>query len=111
MTGAPRHGSTSLVRAVPPVERLDRDGEAVALVGTAVVRLSALAVVVLDTCWPASVRVEDLAAVLVERFGQPGDGAETDGTSGDAVAATLEVLEALAAQGLVELRTRDQPPV
>ena len=98
MTVAPRHTGASLVRVVPPRERLDRDGEAVVLVGTSVVRLSALAVLVLDTCSSAETTVDDLTTVLVGRFGLPGDGA-----GGDVAAATREVLRALAGEGLVEL--------
>lgn len=92
MTGAPRRTGAAPVRAIPPDERLDRDGEAIALVGTDVVRLSALAVVVLDAC-PSWTDPTELAPVLVARFGPP---------EGDPVAAVQSVLDALVGRRLLE---------
>ena len=82
-------------RSLPAADRVDRDGEAVLLVGREVVRLSALATTLLDSCldWtPAS----ELVDVLLATFGPAPDGV-------DAVVSTDVALRTLAAQGLVEL--------
>jgi hypothetical protein len=83
------------VRAVPPTDRIDHEGEAVVLIDDQVVRLSALATTLLDLAatWRAS---EDLTAALVAAFGPPPDGA-------DPGHATALVLEQLAALGLLEV--------
>jgi hypothetical protein len=82
------------VRRLGVDDRVDRDGEAVVLVGDHVVRLSALATALLDaaTDW---VDEEELAAVLVAGFGDPPDGA-------GAGELTRRAVDDLAAQGLVE---------
>jgi hypothetical protein len=82
------------VRAVPPTDRIDHEGEAVVLVGAQVVRLSALATTVLDL---AATWLEegDLAARLVATHGPPPAGA-------DPQTATRAVLEQLVAHGLLE---------
>ena len=94
MRDAARHPGV-VVRAVPPTERLDRDGEALALVGTDVVRLSPVAVAVLDACaqWtdPA-----ELVPALVARFGPP---------DGDAEAAVQSVLDALVDRRLLAMQS------
>lgn len=81
-------------RALPVLDRVDRDGEAVVLVGRQVVRLSLLAAAVLDACgdWRA---LDDLAGELVAQFGDP--------PSGDARSVTAAALTDLRDQGLVEL--------
>jgi hypothetical protein len=82
-------------RYLPAVDRVDRDGEAVLLVGREVVRLSALATTLLDACsdWtPAS----ELVEVLLASFGPTPEGV-------DPTAATEVALRTLAAQGLVEI--------
>ena len=82
------------VRRLGVDDRVDRDGEAVVLVGDHVVRLSALATALLDaaTDW---VDEEVLAAVLVAGFGDPPDGV-------GAGELTRRAVDILAAQGLVE---------
>ena len=81
-------------RALPVLDRVDRDGEAVVLLGRQVVRLSPLAAAVLDACeeWRG---VEELAGQLVAQFGDP--------PSGDARSMTTAALTELRDQGLVEL--------
>lgn len=82
-------------RRLPVLDRVDRDGEAVVLVGREVVRLSPLAVRLLDECseWTDQV---SLTAALLQAFGEPPAGV-------DPQAATVEALTTLGAQGLVEL--------
>jgi hypothetical protein len=81
-------------RRRPVVDRVDRDGEAVVLVGRQVVRLSPLAVCLVDACidWAQD---RELAAELVRRFGEP---PETD-----PLESTRSALRDLAAQELVDL--------
>jgi len=74
---------------------VDRDGEAVVLVGREVVRLSALATTLLDSC-PDWTSVPQLVEVLLEAFGPTPEGV-------DAVVTTESALRTLADQGLVEL--------
>ncbi|KQU69283.1 hypothetical protein ASD62_15545 [Phycicoccus sp. Root563] len=93
MSGGPRHTGVR-VRAVPPRERLDRDGEAIALVGTSVLRLSAVAVAVLDGCADTWTDPAELSAMLRARFGAP---------DGDADVALRSLVETLAGAGLLEL--------
>ena len=81
-------------RALPSLDRVDREGGAVVLVGRQVVRLSALATAVLDAC-PEWCAVENLAGALVTQFGEP--------PSDDARSVTEAVLMELRDQGLVEL--------
>jgi hypothetical protein len=82
-------------RYLPALDRVDRDGEAVLLVGREVVRLSALATTLLDSCveWTP---VTDLVAVLLATFGPTPEGV-------DPTEATDAALRTLASQGLVEL--------
>ncbi len=82
-------------RYLPAVDRVDRDGEAVVLVGRDVVRLSALATTLLDSCvdWTP---VPELVEVLLAAFGSTPEGV-------DPAAATDGALRTLATQGLVEL--------
>ena len=82
-------------RYLPAVDRVDRGGEAVLLVGREVVRLSALATTLLDSCsdWTP---VSELVDVLVTAFGPTPEGV-------DPAAATEAALRTLASQGLVEL--------
>lgn len=63
------------VRLLSVTDRVDRDGEAVVLVGHTVVRLSPLATRLLDLCagWTD---VGLLAEQLVAELGPPPDGAE-----------------------------------
>jgi hypothetical protein len=82
-------------RRRPVLDRVDRDGEAAVLVDRRVVRLSPLAVALVDAC-PDWVPDDELAAVLVARFGQPQD-------AGSALESTRAALRDLAAQGLVDL--------
>ena len=81
-------------RALPVLDRLDREGGAVVLLGRQVVRLSPLAAALLDACddWRG---VEELAGQLVAQFGDP--------PSGDARSMTAAALTELRDQGLVEL--------
>jgi hypothetical protein len=74
---------------------VDRDGEAVVLVGRDVVRLSALATTMLDACaeWTP---LSELVEVLLSAFGPAPEGV-------DAVVTTEAALRTLAGQGLVEL--------
>ena len=95
MSGTTRHPWFTQVRAVEPADRVDRDGGALALVGTSVVRLSPLAVALLDACAQDWTEPAVLAEALVARFGE---------SDGDAVDATRAVLVTLADEGLVELR-------
>ncbi|NNM46506.1 hypothetical protein [Knoellia koreensis] len=83
-----------MVRAVPPTDRIDHEGEAVVLVGAQVVRLSALATTVLDLAvtWRGD---GELAARLVAAHGPPPGDA-------DPQSATRAVLEQLVAHGLLE---------
>ena len=82
-------------RSRPVLDRVDRNGEAAVLVERRVVRLSPLAVALVDRCadWAEE---GDLAVELVRRFGEP-----PDGTS--ALQATRGALQDLAAEGLVDL--------
>jgi hypothetical protein len=75
-------------------DRVDRDGEAVVLVGHTVVRLSTLATRLLDLCadWTD---VGLLAEQLVAELGPPPDGAD----AGEVVESAAV---ALVAQGLLE---------
>lgn len=82
-------------RYLPAADRVDRDGEAVLLVGREVVRLSALATTVFDSC-PDWTPVSELAGVLLVAFGPTPEGV-------DPVAATEAALLTLRDQGLVEL--------
>ncbi|GAB3433736.1 hypothetical protein GCM10027517_00990 [Phycicoccus ginsengisoli] len=81
-------------RRLPVADRVDRDGESVVLVGREVVRLSALATTLLDSCseWTEE---ERLVTVLVDRFGAPPEG-------GDAAVLVSEALATLTRHGLVE---------
>ena len=83
-----------IARSRPVDDRVDRDGEAVVLIGDRAVRLSAVATAVVDACtdWTD---VDDLATRLVSRFGPP--------PGADAARATRAVLAELAEQGLVDL--------
>lgn len=83
-----------IARARPVTDRVDRDGEAVVLVGDRAVRLSALATAVVDAC-PDWTHADDLAARLVTRFGPP--------PGVDAARATRVVLAELAQEGLLEI--------
>ncbi len=76
------------------LDRVDRAGEAVVLVGRRVVRLSPLAVSLLDGCedWTADVT---LASALVAQFGTP-PGGQTP------LESTQAALRDLEAEGLVE---------
>ena len=80
-------------RALPVVDRVDRDGEAVVLVGREVVRPSALATAIVDACadW---CEVDELAARLVAQFGEP--------PADDARSMTVAALTELRDQGLVD---------
>lgn len=82
-------------RALPVTDRVDRDGEAVVLVGADVVRLSALACAVLALCrdWTDS---QAVTRELVARFGPPPDGT-------DPGQAALVTLTTLRDSGLLEL--------
>jgi hypothetical protein len=82
-------------RYLPAADRVDRDGEAVLLVGREVVRISALATTLLDSC-PDWTPVSDLVDVLLAAFGPTPEGV-------DPVAATEAALLTLRDQGLVEL--------
>lgn len=82
-------------RYLPAADRVDRDGEAVLLVGREVVRLSALATTLIDSC-PDWTPVSELAEVLLTAFGPTPEGV-------DPVAATDLALRTLADQGLLEL--------
>ena len=82
-------------RYLPAVDRVDRHGEAVVLVGRDVVRLSALATTLLDSC-PDWTPTSELVEALLATFGPTPEGV-------DAVVATDAALRTLAAQGLVEL--------
>jgi hypothetical protein len=77
------------------VDRVDRDGEAAVLVDRRVVRLSPLAVTLVDACteWADE---RDLAEALVARFGPPPEGTSP-------LESTRAALRELAAQGLVDL--------
>jgi len=87
-------GDGLLVRRLPVDDRVDRDGEAVVLVGECVVRLSPLATVLLDAA--ADWCPEDvLVAALVAELGEPPDGAS-------AAELTRRALDDLEARGLVE---------
>jgi hypothetical protein len=82
------------VRALPVLDRVERGGESVVLVGRQVVRLSALATALVLACgdWCT---VEELTGELVAQFGDP--------PSGDARSVTAAALPDLRDQGLVEL--------
>jgi hypothetical protein len=82
-------------RRRPVVDRVDRGGEAVVLIGREVVRLSALATALLDAC-PDWAETVDLAEQLVAQFGPVPEGL-------DARVATESALRTLHGQGLVEL--------
>ena len=82
-------------RALPAADRVDRDGEAVLLVGREVVRLSALATTLVDSC-PDWTPVSELVDVLLAAFGPTPEGV-------DPAAATEVALRTLANQGLLEL--------
>jgi hypothetical protein len=76
-------------------DRVDRDGEAVLLVDRTVVRVSALATLLVDSC-PDWTPVPELVEVLLGEFGPTPQGV-------DPVAATEAALRTLQDQGLVEL--------
>ena len=82
-------------RRVEVQDEVVRDGESVVLLGRQVIRLSALGTTLLELCgdWRET---EELAAGLVERFGEPPEGA-------DARFMTEASLHALHDQGLVDL--------
>jgi hypothetical protein len=82
-------------RRLPVTDRIDRHGEAVVLVGREVVRLSPLAVELVDRCsdWTDD---SDLTQAALDRFGPPPEGV-------DPRAATLEALTALRDRGVLEL--------
>jgi hypothetical protein len=82
-------------RRLPVTDRIDRHGEAVVLVGREVVRLSPLAVELVDRCsdWTDD---GDLTQAALDRFGPPPEGV-------DPRAATLEALTALRDRGVLEL--------
>jgi hypothetical protein len=82
------------VRRLPVTDRVDRDGECVVLVGDTVVRLSALATLLLDGCedWTG---VDVLTEQLVAQLGRPPDGADPRRVVEDAV-------DSLVARGLLE---------
>ncbi len=75
-------------RSLAVTDRVDRDGEAVVLVGDRVVRLSALACAVLALCadWADS---RSVTAAVLATFGPPPDGADPE----EAVLATLRALQ------------------
>jgi hypothetical protein len=77
------------------LDRVDRQGEAVVLIEREVVRLSPLAVELVDRCdeWTEA---SDLTSAVVARFGPPPEGV-------DPAVATVEALTALHGRGLVEL--------
>lgn len=81
------------VRRVPADDELLLDDELVLLLGQRVVLLSPLASYALGVLTPAWSEVADLRNRLVEEYGDPGDDS-----------ALTELLEALAAEGLVEVR-------
>lgn len=82
-------------RRLPVQDRIDRHGEAVVLVDRQVVRLSPLAVELVDRCsdWTDEC---DLTQAALDRFGPPPEGV-------DPRAATLEALTALRDRGVLEL--------
>lgn len=82
-------------RRLPVQDRVDRDGEAVVLVDRRVVRLSPLAVELVDRCsdWTD---VRDLTRAALDRFGPPPEGVDPHG-------ATFEALTSLSDQGVLEL--------
>ena len=82
-------------RSLPAADRVDRDGEAVLLVGREVVRLSALATTLVDS-FPDWTPVSALVDVLLTAFGPTPEGV-------DPAAATEVALRTLANQGLLEL--------
>ena len=82
-------------RYLPAADRVDRDGEAVLLVGREVVRLSELATTLLDSC-PDWTPESELVGVLLATFGPTPEGV-------DPVAVTEAALLTLRDQGLVEL--------
>ena len=82
-------------RRLPVQDRIDRDGEAVVLVDRQVVRISPLAVVLMDRCseWTD---VGELTQAALDRFGPPPEGVDPSAT-------TLDALTALCDQGVLEL--------
>lgn len=82
------------VRGRPVADRVDRGGESIVLVGQTVVRLSALATLLVDRCagWTG---VDDLTEHVVAELGPPPDGEDPRRIVEDAV-------DSLAAQGLLE---------
>lgn len=82
-------------RALPVLDRVDRQGQAVVLVDRDVVRLSPLAVELVDRCaeWTEE---SDLTLAMVARFGPPPEGV-------DPTVATVAALRALHDRGLVDL--------
>lgn len=82
-------------RYLPAADRVDRDGEAVLLVGREVVRLSELATTLLDSC-PDWTPESELVGALLATFGPTPEGV-------DPVAVTEAALLTLRDQGLVEL--------
>jgi hypothetical protein len=77
-------------------DRVDRDDEAVVLVDRRVVRLSPLAVALVDACGAGWAEDADLAEALVSRFGMPPGG-------GSPLEATRAALRDLADEGVVDL--------
>ena len=82
-------------RRLPVTDRIDRGGEAVGLVDRQVVRLSSLAVELMDRCadWTEEAVLTQAA---LARFGPPPEGV-------DPRQATLAALAALRDRGVVEL--------
>jgi hypothetical protein len=82
-------------RRVDVQDEVVRDGESVVLLGRQVIRLSWLGTTLLELCddWRG---VDELAAGLTDRFGEPPDGS-------DPVVMTEAALHTLHEQGLVEL--------
>ena len=82
------------VRRLPVTDRVDRDGESLVLVGHTVVRLSALATVLVDRC-EAWTGLDGLTDQVVAELGAPPGGT-------DPRQAVESAADALVAQGLLE---------
>lgn len=82
-----------MIRALPVVDRLERDGRTLLLLQHQVIELSPLALAAYDAVASAPLALADLTGRLVAEFGAP---------PGDPVAAVQGVIDELMALGLVE---------
>ncbi|HHU40146.1 MAG TPA: hypothetical protein GXZ45_12810 [Propionibacterium sp.] len=85
---------TGSIRALPVVDRLERDGRTLLLLEHRVIELSPLALATYDAASEGVAGLEDLVAVLVAEFGAPPEGDASEGVR--------RVVDELVGLGLLE---------